>query len=162
MAKSSKSSKPNRRCDSTKPDQARLIPVYHSAVFFLSGRRYRPAQTRPPSPDLLKVRGATVGRAAILGHAVATRELCAAAFMGAPAWRGPACAVGPRGPVDRRGSTVTVCRLAAPTATVTGRHRSHGHRDSAARNSNSELEPAIFRPRPEIISIILTTKVCAT
>ena len=33
--------------------------------------------------------------------------------------------VGPRGPVDRRGPTVTVCRFAAPTATVTGRRRAH-------------------------------------
>ena len=34
-------------------------------------------------------------------------------------------AIGPRGPVDRRGPTVTVCRFAAPTATVTGRRRAH-------------------------------------
>ena len=52
MAKSSKYSKPNRRCDSTEPDQARVIPVNHSAVFLCPdgdiGR-----ETRTRSPDLL-------------------------------------------------------------------------------------------------------------
>ena len=33
MANSFKSSKPNQRCDSTEPGQARAIPAHHCAVF---------------------------------------------------------------------------------------------------------------------------------
>eukprot|EP00964_Phaeocystis_antarctica_P001172 scaffold635_cov53-Phaeocystis_antarctica.AAC.2 len=49
MAKSCKSSKPNRRCDST----TKLVSSpCTTARFFLSGRRSRVAQTRNPSPDI--------------------------------------------------------------------------------------------------------------
>eukprot|EP00964_Phaeocystis_antarctica_P017388 scaffold9602_cov56-Phaeocystis_antarctica.AAC.1 len=52
MAKSSKSSKPNRRCDSTEPDQARVIPVHHSAVFFCPDRDI--GLQRPELPRSIK------------------------------------------------------------------------------------------------------------
>eukprot|EP00964_Phaeocystis_antarctica_P093441 scaffold60290_cov36-Phaeocystis_antarctica.AAC.1 len=68
--------------------------------------------------DCKSVRGPV--RGGVHHHAIATSKERHLALLVTPP-------LGPRGPVGRRGPTVTVCRFAAPTATVAGRRRAHRH-----------------------------------